>query len=335
MKIPSLKSVALILGVLLVGGSIGAAGSPSSGATAWTKGRTSFLFGSLRTSASSPCVKTAQDLHKSCQLGANADYYLALAICENLLSSAERSACAREAGEESRDALDECGEQNAARLDVCEELGGAAYQPFIDPDDFVEEVDNPFFPLRPGTMLVYESHTPDGLERQEMKITRDTKTILGVSCVVVHDVVTLDGEVVEDTLDWYAQDRAGNVWYFGEESKDYEDGELVSLGGSWKAGRDGAQPGIIMEAHPQVGDLYRQEFMPGEAEDLARVAGLNASVVVPYGSFTGLLATQDFSPLEPGIVEQKFYAPGIGTVLEIGADGGRNELVDIIPPPTH
>ena len=330
METPSVKSLAAVLGVLLIGGPLALAGSPFSGGTPWTKEGASYLASPLRTSGGTPCAKSAQGTYKSCQLGANADYYLALAICQNLLDSEERAACTREAAEDSKEALAECAEQNEARLEVCRDLGGGAYQPAIDPADFVAEVDNPYFPLTPGTTLVYESHTPEGLERQEMQVTRDTRTILGVSCIVVHDVVTLEGEVVEDTLDWYAQDKAGNVWYFGEESKEYEDGELVSLGGSWKAGRDGAQPGIVMEAQPQVGDLYRQEFLPNEAEDLARVAGLNASCVVPYGSFTGLLETRDFSPLEPDIVEQKFYAPGIGTVLEIDADGGRNELVAII-----
>jgi hypothetical protein len=236
----------------------------------------------------------------------------------------------KQADGDAKDAMGECGDQNEARLDVCRDLGGSAYHPVIDPANFVTGVDNPYFPLTPGTTLVYESQTPDGLERDEVRVTHNTKMILGVSCIVVHDVVTRNGNLLEDTFDWYAQDKAGNVWYFGEEAKQYEGDELVSIDGSWKAGRDGAQPGIIMEAHPLVGDLYRQEFLPKEAEDMGEVVALDASDAVPYGSFSGMLETNDFSPLEPDIVEQKFYAPGIGTVLEIDADGIRNELVDII-----
>jgi hypothetical protein len=280
--------------------------------------------------ASTPCAKTAQDTNKSCQLDASSDYYIALAVCRNLTSEPQRTACSKQAFSDSKDAVAECAEQKLARIEVCQELGGGAYHPAIDPADFVAGVDNPRFPLTPGTTLVYESHTPDGLERNEVRVTHDTKTILGVPCIVVHDVVALNGVVTEDTLDWYAQDRKGNVWYFGEESKGYQGDELVSIDGSWKAGRDGAQPGIVMLAGPRVGDFYRQEFLPGEAEDMARVASLNASAVVPYGSFAGLLETEDFTPIEPDVVEQKFYASGVGTVLEIDAEGVRTELVSIV-----
>jgi hypothetical protein len=290
------------------------------------------VAGDRRVSASSPCMKSAQETTRSCQLGASDDYYLALAICRNNASIHDQQACARVAFQDWRDARSECADQNAARIEVCQELGGDAYLPDIHPADFVEGVDNPFFPLVPGTTMVYLSQTPDGLERDEVEVTHDTKVILGVACVTVHDVTTRDGETLEDTLDWYAQDKAGNVWYFGEESKQYEDGDLVSIDGSWKAGRDGAQPGIVMEAHPQVGDFYRQEFLPKEAEDLGRVAALDGTATVPVGSFTGLLETHDSSPLEPGVVEQKFFASGVGTVLEIDADGIRNELVSIEHP---
>ena len=330
MKAPPLKSLGGILGILLIGSPLWAAGVTPFSCPSWTAGGTFFLGSPLRSSGFTPCVSSAQNTYKSCQLGANDDYYLALALCQNLASARDQLACAKQAAQDAKDALGECADQNAARLEVCQELGGAAYHPAIDPANFVSGVDNPYFPLTPGTTLVYLSQTPDGLERDEVQVTHDTKMILGVPCVVVHDRVTRDGELLEDTLDWYTQDKAGNVWYFGEEAKQYEDGELVSIDGSWKAGRDGAQPGIIMEADPKVGDLYRQEFLPKEAEDLGRVASLDASAVVPYNSFTGLLETDDFSPLEPDIVEQKFYAAGIGTVLEIDADGVRNELAEII-----
>jgi len=165
-------------------------------------------------------------------------------------------------------------------------------------------------------------------------VTNETKEIMGVTCVVVRDTVTVDGELVEDTFDWYAQDKYGNVWYFGEESKQYEDGDLVSLEGSWKAGVDGAQPGIIMEADPVVGDLYRQEFAPGEAEDMGEVLALGETVTVPAGTFTDCLKTKDFTPMEPEVVEHKYYAPGVGVVKEVMVEGGTDivELMEIVGP---
>jgi hypothetical protein len=202
------------------------------------------------------------------------------------------------------------------------------YDPVIQPADFVDTIDNPFLPLTPGQTLIYEADTPDGLEHIEVAVTYDTRTILGVACVVVHDTVTLDGQLIEDTFDWYAQDRDGNVWYFGEDSRTYENGVLVSTEGSWEAGVDSAKPGIVMEADPQVGDSYRQEYYVGVAEDTAEVVSLNESVTVPYGSFESCVETKDFTPLEPGVVEYKFYAAGVGQVLTL--EGGvRVELIRI------
>jgi hypothetical protein len=206
-----------------------------------------------------------------------------------------------------------------------------AYAPVIDPANFVEGVDNPYFPLTPGTTRIYEGETEDGLERIEVVVTHDTREILGISCIVVRDTVSLDGELVEDTFDWYAQDKDGNVWYMGEDSKEYEDGEVVSTAGSWEAGVDGAQPGIIMQAHPQVGAAYRQEYYAGEAEDMAEILSLTETASVPYGSFDALLMTKEWTPLEPGVAEQKYYAAGTGLVLEVMVEGGtgRVELVDV------
>ena len=149
---------------------------------------------------------------------------------------------------------------------------------------------------------------------------------------MVRNRVTLDGELVEETFDWYAQYRDGNVWYFGEESNDYENGVVVSIKVSWEAGVNGALPGIIMHANPQVGDPYRQEYYAGEAEDMGQVLSVTESVVVPYGSYGGVLKTTDWTPLEPGKVEHKFYAPGIGLILEAMAEegSGRVELIDIL-----
>ncbi|MFH0813067.1 MAG: hypothetical protein V2A69_09545, partial [Pseudomonadota bacterium] len=186
-------------------------------------------------------------------------------------------------------------------------------------------------PLTPGTTRIYEGQTEEGTEVIEVHVTDDIREILGVPCLVVRDTVTVDDELVEDTYDYFAQDKEGNVWYFGENSYTYEDGKIVSVDGSWIAGVDGAKPGIVMEAHPEVSDVYRQEFAPGEAEDLGEVLSLNESVTVPYGSFGSCLMTKDFSPIEPDVEEHKYYAPGVGVVLELNVETGeRVELVDVI-----
>ena len=201
--------------------------------------------------------------------------------------------------------------------------------PAFDAQLFVAQAANPLFPLVPGTTRIYESDTAEGLERIEVEVTAQTRVVLGVVCVVVRDTVTLDGELVEDTFDWFAADRDGNIWYFGEDSKEYENGIVVSTEGSWEGGVDGAEPGIVMLAAPYVGASYRQEFYAGVAEDQASVLSLDAVVVVPAGTFSGCLKTEDFTPLEPGVLENKFYAPGVGVVLEIADDGTRVELVAI------
>jgi hypothetical protein len=200
------------------------------------------------------------------------------------------------------------------------------YAPAIDPARFTDHVTNRYFPLTPGTTYVYEG-TKDGTpQRNEVTVTHDTKTILGVRCVVVHDVVTEEGNLVEETLDWYAQDSDGNVWYFGEDSKGYESGKVTSTKGSWQAGVNGAQPGIVMEASPKVGDTYRQEYYPGEAEDMSTVLNVNESTTVSAGSYHEVVVTEDFTPLEPDKVEHKYFAPGVGFVMGSMVKGGPEEI---------
>jgi len=206
-----------------------------------------------------------------------------------------------------------------------------AYAPSVDPADFTTKIDNKYFPLEPGTTFVYRGKTEDASEGDTVAVTSETRNIMGVECVVVDDRVTEDGELTEKTYDWYAQDEKGNVWYFGEDSKEYENGKVKSTEGSWEARKDGAEPGIIMPANPNVGETYRQEYYKGEAEDMARALKLDGSATVPRGSYDHVLVTREWTPLEPNIAEHKYYAAGVGNVLEVAVKGPqeRLELVDV------
>jgi hypothetical protein len=203
------------------------------------------------------------------------------------------------------------------------------YAPPIDPADFTTTIDNPFMPLVPGTTFVYEG----GNERIVVEVTDETRLVMGVTTVVVRDQAFRNGSLIEDTDDWFAQDADGNVWYFGEATTAVSNGVPGSTRGSWEAGVDGAQPGIVMLAAPAVGDTYRQEYLVGQAEDQARIVALDESVTVPAGSYGGVLLTEDFTPLEPGHAEHKLYARGVGLVEERVANG-RTEvaLVEVRAP---
>jgi hypothetical protein len=206
----------------------------------------------------------------------------------------------------------------------------------IDPGDFVSQIDNPFFPLEPGTTFTYEGESEGVPTREVVQVTRDTKEILGVTTTVVHARAYEDGVLVEDTFDWYAQDKDGNVWYFGEDTKELdEDGNVISTEGSWEAGVNGAEPGIIMLADPKKGDRYQQELAPDIAEDMAQVVGFEDSLCVAYGCFENVLVTKEWTPLERGVVENKYYAEGVGFIFSEMTKGGEEtlELVDVRPKP--
>ena len=209
---------------------------------------------------------------------------------------------------------------------------GGDYAPELDPADFVATIDNPYLPLVPGSRWTYEETNGDGETEDIAIVVQDeTREIAGISARVVRDTVTLDGVLVEDTHDWYAQDTEGNVWYLGEEVDNYDDqGELVDHDGSFEHGVDGAIGGIVMLADPQVGDAYRQEYYPGEAEDLGEVVRTGETVSVPFGDFEDVLVTRDWNPLEPEVIEEKWYAPGVGLVREVkvAGDTGEGVLVD-------
>jgi hypothetical protein len=201
----------------------------------------------------------------------------------------------------------------------------------LDPSRFTTRIDNPWWPMTPGNRWLYREKADGEVQRVEVTVTDQTKTIMGIEARVVHDRVTLekDGSLVEDTYDWYAQDDKGNIWYLGEDTKEYENGKVSSTEGSWEAGVDGAQPGILLPASPQPGLSYRQEYYEGEAEDAAQVLSLDKQAEVPFGSFQDLLQTRDWTPLQPELLEHKYYAKGVGPVLVVGVKGGasREELV--------
>lgn len=202
----------------------------------------------------------------------------------------------------------------------------ADYAPAIDPAVFTTTIDNPYLPLAPGTVHTYEGTTDEGLERIVVEVTRETKTVMGVRCIVVRDTVTIAGELVEDTYDWYAQHRDGTVWYFGEKTAEYENGVVVNTDGAWEAGVDGAQPGVVMPAKPRVGETYRQEYYRGEAEDMADVLSVTEQAVVPAGSYSEVVMTRDYTPLSPELEEHKYYARGVGFVLEVATKGGSDRI---------
>jgi hypothetical protein len=189
----------------------------------------------------------------------------------------------------------------------------------VDPANFVRTIDNPWYPLRPGTTYVFTGVADGKATRDVVTVTRQTKTILGVSCVVVKDNVYEAGKLSEATHDWYAQDKQGKVWYFGEATATVDaKGKVKSTSGSWEAGVDGAQAGIVMPARPKVGQAFRQEYYKGKAEDHFAIESLSAHVSTPYASSRHAMRTREWSPLEPGVVERKLYVRGIGLVADPG-----------------
>lgn len=195
----------------------------------------------------------------------------------------------------------------------------STYNPVISPANFAKSTNftNPYFPVATGKKYIYEGETSEGLEHIEEQRLSSTKTILGITCIEVEFKAFLDGELIEKALDWYAQDNDGTVWYFGEAVDNYdENGVLQDHEGSWEAGVDGAKPGTIMPANPQVGMKYREEYYLNHAEDEAEVTGTGLTVTTPLGTYTNCIKTKNFTRLEPDLNENKFYAPGIGLVME-------------------
>jgi hypothetical protein len=296
-----------------------------------------------------PCSATTQALYAACKAEVTDDGFVNKAICINIESREEREACFDELETTRAEDGQLCKEQRDARQDVCEALGEDRYDPDFDPALFDDPKNptspNPYFPLAVGNSWEFRG----GGEVVTIQVLDEIKAIEGVGCIVVRDVVTVDGQLVEDTDDWFAQAKDGGVHYCGEEVKDFEtfDGdmpklpELVSIDGSFKAGRDGAKPGTQFLANPMVGALYRQEFAVGNAEDLALVL----STTYGFGSDADLdrfvpqaladllcaddcVVTHEFTPIEPDAVGRKYYAPGIGLFLEVNPESG--ETVQLV-----
>ncbi len=293
--------------------------------------------------AAGPCTNTTSTALRACLADAIDNFQIARGVCFNLSDGAERNDCLAEARSTRQDDRTLCQQQRAARGELCRALGQDAYDPDFDPANFVDPLQiggsvapNPYFPLVQGNEWIYRS----GDQTDTVTVTGRTKLIEGVTCVVVTDRLEEDGVVTEATEDWHAQDTDGNVWYCGELSRTFEtfegdappNPELVDIEGSWKTGREGDKPGIIMLAAPQVGDVYRQEFALGTAEDAAEVTSTTGSEQTPAAACDQqCVVTRDFSPLEPDVEENKYYAPGVGLILEL-EEGTRIELVEFRTP---
>ena len=204
----------------------------------------------------------------------------------------------------------------------------------LDPKTFTTRIDNPYWPMDPGTRWTYRETDQEGA-RLEVVVTVSDQTeriANGVTARIVRDTVTEDGEIVEDTFDWYAQDKDGNIWYLGENTAEFEKGKVVTKEGSFEAGVDGALPGIIMPSDPKDGMQYRQEYYKGKAEDNGEVLSTDEMAQSPFGHFDNALLTKDTISIEPNVLEYKLYAKGIGPVLTLGVSGGpgsREELIDL------
>lgn len=214
---------------------------------------------------------------------------------------------------------------------INEEIIKENYSPEINPTNFVSKIDNQYFTLTPGITFLYISETEDGTERIEVTTLEDKRIVMGVETTIVWDRVWLDEKLIEDTKDWYAQDKDGNVWYFGENSKEYSKGLYVGNSGSWEAGIDGALPGIVMKADPEVGDVYRQEYYEGIAEDMGEIVDFSEPIRVSYGYYTDCIKIKDTNPLEPDVIEFKYYCSNVGGVIleEDIEDGETVELYDV------
>jgi hypothetical protein len=281
------------------------------------------------------CTQTSKAGRSACETEVRNAFFIAVGICTNASDGSARTACKQAAKQTLRETGKDCGSVFHARETLCDTIGQGAYDPDLSPSHFVSPAaaaanPNPFLRLVPGSIRTYDGPS----EHVVVTVTDQQKVIGGVACTVVRDIVTAGGQLIEDTEDYFAQHTDGSVWYFGELSKAYDNGELASLHGSFKSGTAGAKAGIAIKAAAAVGDTYRQEFAFGDAEDVGAIMSLTGSATVPAASCTNTcLITADTSPLEPDHVEHKYFAPGIGEILTVDVDTGeRLELVGFTNP---
>ncbi len=294
------------------------------------------------------CAQTADAALNACQNDVNVTFYTSTGICINETDQADRTKCNAAAQTEKTAGLQLCAAQKNERLRVCGLVGGDRYDPEFDPRQFANPDDighgvtpNRYFPLVLNTKFTYAEKDPHGKPTGQITtdtVTNNTKLIGGVTCRVVEDVVTKNGVVTELTDDWFAQDLAGNVWYCGESVRVFETfagdrpqaPELTSIDGTFKAERNGDKPGIIaLAATPPVGVAYYEEFSLGNAEDVAQVTSTAGSAAVPAAMCDKTcLVTRNTSNIDLDL-ETKYYAPGVGLILEVDRDGTRNELVSV------
>jgi hypothetical protein len=303
------------------------------------------------------CSAATASLRRACEFEALDEFFVGRAACAHESTEDEFDACML-VHEDGRDELlEECGGIYEARLEVCDATADRPHDPpfgpqftanFVDPLQIGAGVTpNPFFPLVQGNVWEYQGmFEEDGemiTETITVTVLDEVKLIAGIQCLVVRDFVTKNGELVEDTDDWFAQDTDGNLWYCGEEVKDYEtfeddeppNPELVAIDGAFKAGREGDEAGMLLPFTPIVGDVIRQEVSFTNAEDVIEILGVDADESSAFANCNGqCLLTRDFSPLDPGVEENKYYAPGIGLLVEIDLDtGDRVELVNFTNTP--
>lgn len=308
--------------------------------------------GDSKRNRASTCKRSADKMHRSCRFEVNEELYATTASCINFEDAEERGECLAEANEARREDGKLCSEQREARRDVCDLLDEDKYDPeaLLDTDNFVEEPEdsNPYFSLEPGhTYVARAGLAPDFPETIVVTVTDEVREILGVNCRIVVDIVLEedeDGELeaIEVTDDYYALANNGDVHYCGEVARNFEDGALVDLDGSFEAGRDYAKSGVLIRSNPQTGDAHRQEYLLGEAEDVIRyVAGADSPTSVgpgeggenpnfPCGG--GCVKTEEFIPPEPDAGEFKYFLSGVGFVLGVALEDGepngeRDELV--------
>lgn len=276
------------------------------------------------------CSRTTNAQLLACRADKADDFFEQNAKCFNFSDAAFQAECLQLAEAERSEGLEECEDIEEVHENLCSIFGEAPYDPVIDPANFVSLTEmaanpNSFFPLVPGN--VWEMHGGD--EVITVTVLNQTRKIMGVDAVVVQDIVQVDGVTVEDTFDWYGQDKAGNVWYMGELSRNYEDGEFSDIDGSWEAGVDGAKPGILFRSMPIVGETLRQEYRIGEAEDIGETLSLEADELSNenFACASSCLEVLEYTPLDPEVAEKKYYRPGVGNVLVIDLEDNSREVL--------